>query len=323
MSNEKDKNVVDFSAQDASYAAKIAAVKGTKIPVGGVPMPPMPRFDQAPPDRMQGVQARPQMPSHAIIPAAQREELTRTGQMIPGVGSVYVANQPAARQQTSSQQSSEQPTGTYINPPRPEGSGLSPKTLEGLKAVAEANVSSEDSKQVDKDLEETQREIEDLSDGWMTDEFGHRVRNLLNNKQRRELIESRCEPLTIEDLITLGEVRQRVPVIPGKFEPTYRSSGGHEDIFIKKLLSNERGSEQYILDLYSLMSLAAGIFSLNGKEYPSHINKEGDPDEKLFREKLKIVGRHPLAMLADLSVNFIWFGKRVQKLFVADNIKGF
>ncbi len=313
MPMNKDKGTVDFHAQDPEYAAKIAAIKAGKNPVGGAPMPPVPRFDQAPPDRYAGVQGA--RSSHAVLTPQQREELTQQGRMIPGVGAAYVVNQPAVQAQSAPAASKE--TGEYINPPRPEGSGLRPETVQQLEAVAQANKKAvEPATNEDDFLDELDQ------DGWETDEFGNRVRSLLNNKKRKDEIEKRLEPLRLEDLITINEVRQKVPILPGRLEPTYRSTGGNEDLFIKKILSNERGSNQYMLDMFSLMNLVIGLHSLNGREFPTHL-KDGEPDEALFRAKLKIVARMPMALLADLSVNYVWFNKRVQKLFVADNVKGF
>lgn len=325
MSDKKE--VTDFGNTD--YANKIAAAKAQKVPVGGVPLPPIPRLDQPPPDRFQGVQSH--RAAQQLLTPEQREELARGGQFIPGVGSAYVANQPAARSgvpqvavpqqavdQANAGQMQQGRQGEPVNPPRPEGAGLRPETVQQLEAVNRAN--QEPKKE--EGLETAGKELESLDD-FELDEFGNRVRSLLNNKARRDVIEGRCEEMSIEELITRGEVRQKVPIIPGKFEPVYRSVSGDEDLFIKRKMSPERGSDQYILDKFSVMNLAAGLYALNGKPLPSHLDAGGEPDEALFQAKYKIVSRMPLAMLADLSVNYTWFGRRVQKLFVVDNIKGF
>lgn len=329
MANEKDKGVVDLT-KDAEYEARLAAAKSGRVPVGGVPMPPMPRFDQAPPDRSQGVQqnvpgAR-QIPGGPLLSAQQRDEMAQQGNYIPGVGSAYAANQPAARGAPVTQQPPQQPpSGEYVNPPRPEGSGLRPETLQQLEAVAQANrPDAPVSKKEAADLEETVKEMtEDYNESFDYDNFGRRVRSMLNNKERREAIEKRCGAMAIEDLITQGEVRQVVPIIPNKFFPTFRSVQGVEDLFIKRLMSSERGSDQYILDKFAIMNLSAGLYALNGKPLPSHLNDKGDPDEKLFEHKFKVVLKMALPLIADLSTNYTWFGSRLEKLFIVDNIKGF
>jgi hypothetical protein len=331
--NEK-KDVTDLG--DADYQARIAAAKAGKVPVGGAPMPPIPRFDQAPPDRFQGVQSS--KAAQRILTPQEQEELAKQNQFIPGVGSAYAANQPGAQRlpqvavpqqaidQANSGQMQQGAPGQFVNPPRPEGAGLRPETVQQLEAVAKANaekVKDAEKKQLDEDVKNIHEEIASMDDVFETDEFGNRVKSLLNNKQRRDAIEARCEALLIDDLITRGEIRQRVPIVPGKFEPTFRSVGGNEDLFVKRLMSSERGSDQYILDKYSVLNLVSGLYALNGKPLPSHLDASGDPDDKLFQAKFKIVSKMPLAMLADLSVNYTWFGRRLQKLFVVDVIKGF
>jgi hypothetical protein len=332
MANDKDKGVVDFGGGD--YAARIAAAKSGKVPVGGAPMPPMPRFDMAPPDRNVGVQNA--AAGQRLLTPQQQEDLARQGKLIPGVGAGYAANQPGLRGQMPQvavpQQALEQAEagqmvqgtapGQFANPPRPEGAGLRAETVQGLEALNRAQQKADD-KKVDEELNKDIEEL-DAMEPFETDEFGNRVRSLLQNRERKDAIEARCPTMAIDDLITRGEVRQRVPIVPGKFEPTFRSVGGHEDLFIKRLMSSERGSDTYILDKFSVMNLVAGLYEINGKPLPSHLNPEtGDPDEAAFQVKFRVVSKMPLPMLADLSVNYNWFGKRLQKLFVVDNIKGF
>ena len=330
MSEKKD--VTDFGS-DSDYQAKIAAAKAGKVPIGVVPMPPIPRFDQAPSDRFQGVQNV--RAAQQILNPEQQEELSRRNQFIPGVGSAYSANQPGARNglppiaapqatdKTNTGQMQQAAPGEYVNPPRPEGAGLRPETVQQLEAVAKANSTEAEKKKLDADVKDIHEDLASMDDAFETNEFGDRVKSILNNKRRKDAIESRCDPLLIDDLITRGEVRQRVPVVPGKFEPTFRSVGGDEDLFIKRMMSSERGSDQYILDKYSVMNLVVGLYALNGKPLPSHLDSNGTPEDKAFQEKYKIVSKMPLAMLADLSINYMWFGRRLQKLFVLDVIKGF
>ena len=92
---DKDKGIVSFPEQD-EYIARINAAKEKKIPLGGAPMPQMPRFDQpVQPDRHAGVQA-PITSRHHILSPEQQDELKKQGQFIPGAGSAYAFNQPAA-----------------------------------------------------------------------------------------------------------------------------------------------------------------------------------------------------------------------------------
>ena len=307
---DKDKsNPVDFGA-DSDLKAKVAAAKAKRVPVGGVPMPQMPRLDQ-PPQQQQ----RP--PAQRILTPEERQQLEQRGQFHQGVGSAYAANQPGVNQLPTDENGKEQPIDPRLAP-RPPGSGLRPETVEQLEAVAAANKNSDDA-----ELARIGAEIEDLDDVFETNEFGERVRSLLGNKKRAAAIANRCPPLSFEDLLLYGSVQQRVPIIPGKFEPTFRSLQGEENLEILRMMGPVRGPEQYLLDTLSLYRLAAGLHAINSKVLPNHLNSKGDFDEEMFRAKCKVVLKMALPILADLSVNFGWFAARVQKLTVVDDIKSF
>jgi hypothetical protein len=321
------KKVTDFGSGD-DYKAQIAKAKGDNVPVGGAPMPAkMPRLDQAPTggDRFTGVQnARSSAAAAKILTPEEQAALASEGKLRAGVGSAYAANQPNVNQKDGRQMQTPQNNQEFVNPPRPEGAGLRKETVDQLIGINEAAKAEAKENGDDVPLKKAAEEIEDLTDGWITDEFGNRVRSIVNNKARREAIEKRCSPMDIADLITTGEIRQRVPIVPGVFEPTYRSTGGNEDLFVKRLLSKATGSEQYLFDLYALMNLATSLYAINNKIMPSHLHPStGEPDEKAFEAKMAMISKMPLALLTDLSTNYVWFGRRVQKLLVIDDIKGF
>lgn len=147
------------------------------------------------------------------------------------------------------------------------------------------------------------------------------VTDTLNNERRKKTIEGRCKPMNIVDLITQNEVIQVVPIVPGKFEPAYRSVSAAEDLEVKRMLySIRRELPKYQMDAYSVMSLTLAIHAINGHPLPSHLDSNGDFDETLFRKKFTLVKKYPLQMIADLGVNYIWFDLRVKKLFTEDTL---
>jgi hypothetical protein len=296
-------------SDDDDYAAKMAAAK-TRAPHSN--LPPLPRFDQDPiPGRVVSESAR------KVLTAEEQARLQSSGGFIPGIGSAYAANQPKVPRT----QEPKPETGEFVNPPRPPGSSvLRPDTAQQVREVLEANA---EKPAKEDDLKKVEEEIDEIDTQYETDEFGRKVRSLTANRVRREAIEKRCDEMQVEDLILQGEIRQKVPIIPGKLEPVYRSVSGSEDLFIKRWMSSERGSEQYIMDRYSLLNLTAGIYALNGRPFPSHLDKSGEPDKEAFEAKLKLISKLPFTLLADLSVNYAWFSRRVQRLLVVDNIKGF
>lgn len=314
MSEGSKSTPTDFGGESAAAAA-IAAAKQKRVPIGGVPMPVMPRLDQPPPESQASVQRA--VKSQRILTQAERDQLAAAGQLHQGVGSAYAVNQPAASQLPTSPEGDELPIDPKLTP-RPPGSGLRPETLKELAGVAAANA-----KPADEDLKKINKEIDDIDEVFETNEFGERVRSLLGNKERARIIESRCQPLSLEDLLINGSVQQRVPIVPGKFEPTFRSPHGSENLEILRLMSSIRGSEDYVLDLLQIYRLTVGLYAINSKPFPNHLNTEGDFDEELFKKKFDIVKKMALPILADMSVNFGWFTRRVQKLTVVDDIKSF
>ena len=150
------------------------------------------------------------------------------------------------------------------------------------------------------------------------------MKDIINNEDQRKIIEARCEPMTIDDIITRGFVTQRVPIIPKKFEPTFTSLSGDDDLALKRLVMVEsRGlevSERYLLDKFSLMTLAAGLHQVNNNPMPEFRDNEGHFDDEMFMAKFKHIIRLPFHMLASIGVNYFWFDIRVRKLFVAESV---
>lgn len=293
------KPIVDFGSP--GHRDILERAKSGAPPVGGAPMPKIPG---SPGGSAQG------SPSVAVPPAPWATE-QRPADARPAEPNVMT---PAPGQQ-------------FANPPRPPGSGLRPETIEGVKDLEQAmakqmSKSSPPPAAGAKEEDDLKREIEQLDEEFDFDEFGNRLHSLLQNKPRRTAIEGRCDPIRLEDLITYQEVRQRVPIVPSRYEPTFRSPSGAEDIWVKRKMSGTRGSEMYIQALYALYSLTTGLHAINGIELPTHL-KDGEVNDDLFEAKYRRLLNYPSEMLADLSVNFAWFGTRVKKLLVFEQIKGF
>ena len=231
--------------------------------------------------------------------------------------------------------------------------GLSAKTLEGLQALGQAQQPAAPHPLLDNDDKRAEREAaagtagaaSRLAGGTDTQpkmsqeeavEFAKKMddfdfnafrermmKDILNNEEQREIIEKRCPALSLEELITKGFVTQRVPIIPEKFEPTFRSTSAEDDLAIKRLIMEENKkievSDRYLLDKFSIMGVVLGVVAINGNPLPEYTDKSGFNDE-LFWKKFNFLTRYPLHMLGSLGVNFYWFDVRVRKLFVAEKL---
>jgi hypothetical protein len=181
---------------------------------------------------------------------------------------------------------------------------------------------------VEPSTKEEQAQVKRMIDGmdeFDLDQFRTRLmKDILNNDGQRKLIEDRLEALDITDLILHNRIKQRVPIIPGKFEPTFQSMTAEEDLAIKRLIMQESKSievsERYFIDKYALMSITIGLDSVNGKPMGRHVDDHGNFEDKMFTEKFNRVLKLPVHMLASLANHHFWFEVRVRKLFVAEKV---
>jgi len=314
MPSDTPKGTTSFAEGDKNLLAKVK--ERSKVPVGGAPMPSVPRLDQPLPNRAAGVQNTAS--AKRLVTAEEQKKLVESGKHRPGVGSGYAANQPGLANLPTDEEGQPQEIDERLLP-RPPGSGLRADTVEGLNKLAEAQKPSDDDAALDKISEE----IDELDDEYVTDEFGNRIRSLLANKERKKAIESRCMPMDFEKLLMEGSIEQRVPIFPGKFEPTFRSTHGHEDDYLNERMARLRGSDRQVMDRFTLYRLTCGLLKINNRVLPTHLGKDGTTDDDLFDAKFKMVSSLATHVLSDLSVNFNWFMRRVEKLLVFDNIKDF
>jgi hypothetical protein len=211
-----------------------------------------------------------------------------------------------------------QPDGSVA--PRPPGSPvLSAQTAAQLEALGKAQ---EGQAKLDEAEVKKAAEEEDFFDSAFDFAGRGEAERILNNKKRRKEIEARCDPMKFEDLLYKDEVQQVVPIMPEKFEPTFRSFSPEESLFIKQIMSREPNqNDQYLLEKFSLAQLTCALVSINGKPLPDHRDKDGSPDEKLFRDKLKTITKKSAYIVADLMINYAWFDLRVRRLLNPDDLK--
>jgi hypothetical protein len=242
-------------------------------------------------------------------------EAARDPSFVPGVGSMYAGNQPALRNRGA------QPERKMT---------LSEETVAGLQALqkfqADAAKAQEEvtKKEEEKDkeaLKETgpaapfkdQPDLSGLLDQIRAEQ--DRLGDARIEKLKKE-IEARCSPLSVEKLIEEGEIRQDVTIIRDKLVITYRTLSGEEDLAIKRELYGVVGGDSYLVDLLGIMQLAAGLYAINGRPLPTHLDDKRRFSKDLFYAKLDIVKSYAVQMLAMIGLNFTWFDQRTRELFV-------
>jgi len=258
-------------------------------------------------------------PFATLPPDAQR----RPG-FTPGVGSMYVANQPRLKKQ------SPPPGGEAYRPVLSEASRASIEALAAFQQQAqqvqeksieaptpEEQKREDDAANLGKVLAKTETNMYDE----LKDIIGDSEQfNILNNPQRRKEIESRLGTLDITDVIIYGEIRQDVSVRPDdKLIVTYRSVSAEEDLAVKQMMFGEAGGDRYLMDKYTIMQLTLALVSINGEELPTHLDDRKKFNEEKFLKKFEKVIKFPVQFIADLGVQYLSFEERVRRLFVGSS----
>lgn len=174
----------------------------------------------------------------------------------------------------------------------------------------------------DKAMKEHLEQMDDMDFETLRREM---IKDILKNPKQKEIVEARCKELDINELIMQNVVTQRVPIIPGKFEPTFESMRGDVELVMKRLLVQESKSvsvtENYLLDKYAVMTTTSGVIAINGNPIPSMYDANGDFNEDMFWKKFNWMLKRPIHMLASLGIHYSWFEQRVRKLFKVDEGK--
>jgi hypothetical protein len=306
-------NVSTYSDRVRRSKTQAGALKGKGKPLGGAP--PIPA----------GKMAKITMQRPVFEKDQPKPEVKKPP--VGGVGSAYKINQRMA--------SGEVDGPVSIAEAKEQNSRFSEQTEEAIRAmdrnVREASqefVEEEmpedtfpdqsDDDQDDRDeLERADKELERASfdmEGLI------RARNSLLSDERRVAIEKRLKQLDISDMVTKREIQQKVPVVPGRLEFTFRTLSQNENIFCLRYVYEFPGSEAYANEMLNTAKLVCSIVAINDAMLHNHMrDREVDRDE--FQNKWDQVVSFPVQMVGDMSVQLIWFNNRVNKLFDIGNLK--
>lgn len=320
---------------------------------------PGPAPEQGP---QQGTIFSPENMAHALAPKPQgilqNDILPEAARQDPsfreGHGSMYAVNQPHLAHKYGVIRNGRAVVPQELDTGRP---GLKGKTVEGLEAVAKfnqqrqavetgdsaaeraategiageaaklANPSGEgDAKPVtDEQRSEVERAMKNMDEYDFNAFRDIMMKDLINNDEQRKFVEERLQPLDLSQLIMDGRVSQHVPIVPNRYEPTFQSFTGEEELALKRLLMEERkgieAPDRYLLDKFQLMTVALGITRINTTTLPTHLDQGGNFNDELFWKKFNRVLKFPFHMLASIGVHYYWFDVRVRKLFVAERLK--
>jgi hypothetical protein len=234
---------------------------------------------------------------------------------IQGIGSAYEVNQAVSHgaDPMTLAEANAAGMGTWSANAEPQ---------DDAEAPAEESKEEEPKETVETKLDTAERDI--ISDMRRSLPFDLEsisvVQVKLMTPERKKAIEERLKPMDIADLIVKSEIRQDIPIIPKKLVVTLRTFTQKEYIWMLEHMYKYAGSTAYTNELLNTFKMVCTLVAVNGKLIPDH-RVNGAVDEKKFKEKMEIVSRFPVSLLADFSVQASWFNDRVLDLFTYDNLK--
>lgn len=310
-----DRPAVTFNARKAEAKSRLNSLKSKGPPLGGAP--------EIPKGKLGGLMPQPDFEQPPIDVPAEFQPLDPPPDApIGGVGAAYAVNQALASGKTRGPVSMRQAAqgqidGTHKSP-------LSAETQELLQKVQQAS-SEEEESSLKEQLEDADEDITTRPDIPFDLEALDALRGELLSTDRRKLIESRLEPLKVEDLIVNREIIQTIPVIQNKVSYTLRTFSEREHIWCLKHVYNYPGSPKYSEELFNMFKITCSLMGMNSSLLPDHRKSPGkrdeEVDEDLFNKKYGIIIGYPVQLIADISVQTWWFNERITKLFSIDSLK--
>lgn len=152
------------------------------------------------------------------------------------------------------------------------------------------------------------------------------LRDILNNDEQREWIESRLDPLSLHEYLSRGRATQVIPIDPDHFTIELQSLTVAEEHALKRLAVNLKieipnAPDVYYKERYSIMGVAAALVRLNQRAFPSCLDSSGDFSDELFWKKFNHVVKLPFHALAAIALHNFWFDTRVRMLCRVKNLK--
>lgn len=151
------------------------------------------------------------------------------------------------------------------------------------------------------------------------------ISQMLSSHEQRKIVESRLKgEITITDMLRGTPFRQTAVIIPERFEVTFESLDYTTESLLKQMIAEEAEGpilNEYLLDKYVLLGVAASVYAINGELLPSYRNEKGELSTVLLRKKLNWFLNRPTPLISVLSIQFSWFHERCMRVLQAVNLK--
>lgn len=145
---------------------------------------------------------------------------------------------------------------------------------------------------------------------------------LLNSPEQRKIVESRLKgSFNYADFLLDNPIHQTVVIVPKGLEITFEALPYGTDLNLKRMIAEEADGpvfNEHLLDKFFLLGVAASVYAINGEVLPDY----RDPGTKRFNPqrleaKLSWLLRRPVAFVAMLSIQYVWFNDRMMRALEA------
>lgn len=317
----------------ASYTKRVkarrratASLKGKGQPLGGAPP-----LDS---DKTAAIAAhlapQPVFETEDAAPEADPQEYRVPEEPPPalgGVGSGFEINQQMARGELERPVSMKEAKAMGQEGKNKKLSAETVADLEKAQAQVEETTAKEPEGEQDTttaELEAAEKEMLKRDTPFNYDNIMAQQKSLMS-PERQKIIESRLEELDLADMIVRREIVQHIPVVAGKLSYTLRTFNQHEHLFCLQYVYENPGSVTYAEEFLNTCKLVCALVAVNGALLPDHRKGAGTPNEEVdmdsFKKKMFHVASFPVQIIADLSVQAIWFNQRVNELLGVENLK--
>ena len=156
---------------------------------------------------------------------------------------------------------------------------------------------------------------------WDDDDMDPSLRaNIMyGSAERRFLIDQRCAPVEIDEMLLTGTCKQEIPVNPDTgFMLVVRTLNTAEDSYITRKLAEvaAQASRMEFQQYVSRYEMAFGVLKIKSITYtdPTNVREDGsvEVDEEKLAKKLIEVDRIPSPLFLELYSQYQWFKHRVR-----------
>ena len=194
---------------------------------------------------------------------------------------------------------------TWSEPAQTGDGFLSADTKRGLENMARA------AKMEQKAAEQSQK-VQEQSQEFHGQEVEEEEEELTQEEKLKRVIEGRLEEIDIGQYLMSGEIRQEVPIIPGKLVVVFKTVTDLEESYVDTVMSGDSNltSRQFLRKMNEL-ALSIHIYSVNGNKWPTNINGDGNVNKESIDARLKQIRKLSSPIFNMISQNLSWFIDRV------------